>query len=246
MERMKQGVSAGGVVLVAEVSNIVNSIAVVIKNYYQSFYEAGEYLGEGLVAGIESKEQAVYDAGYALGQVAVQGEMDGQKSNSPSKLTIKAGKWLGEGLIIGMDRMSKSVNKAGNNMGGFAVDSISGALSRVSDCIDNSLNVRPTITPVVDMSNINDIGLNLNSSIGFVLDRPVNALSQIVSDAQSSINASNHEVIEAINSLREDLNTMYESSDQEVALYVDSKKLATSLAKPMNRQLNILSKRGAY
>ena len=246
MERMKQGASAGGVGLVAEVSNIVNSIAVMIKNYYQSFYEAGEYLGEGLVAGIESKEQAAYDAGYALGQAAVQGEKDGQKSNSPSKLTIKAGKWLGEGLIIGMDRMSKSVNKAGNNMGGFAVDSISGALSRVSDCVDNSLNVRPTITPVVDMSNVNDIGLNLNSSIGFVLDRPVNALSQIVSDAQSSINTSNREVIEAINGLREDLNAIYESSDQEVALYVDSKKLATSLAKPMNRQLNILSKRGAY
>ena len=67
-----------------------------------------------------------------------------------------------------------------------------------------------------------------------------------MTNAQSDINASNHEVITAINGLREDLNTLYNSDDQEIALYVDSKKLATSIAKPMNRQLNILSKRGAY
>ena len=42
------------------------------------------------------------------------------------------------------------------------------------------------------------------------------------------------------------MNSYYSSDDQEIALYVDSKKLATSIAKPMNNQLNILSKRGAY
>ena len=72
------------------------------------------------------------------------------------------------------------------------------------------------------------------------------SLQEIVANAQSEINASNNEVIKAINGLREDLVTLYNMDDQEIALYVDSKKLASSIAKPMNRQLNILSKRGAY
>ena len=67
-----------------------------------------------------------------------------------------------------------------------------------------------------------------------------------VIDSQNEINASNNEVITAINGLRADINAIYNGEDQEVALYVDGKKLASTLAKPMNRQLNILSKRGAY
>ena len=50
----------------------------------------------------------------------------------------------------------------------------------------------------------------------------------------------------AVENIRADINDMHVTGDKEIALYVDSKKLATSLAKPMNRQLNILSKRGAY
>ena len=78
------------------------------------------------------------------------------------------------------------------------------------------------------------------------LNQPINSLSDIISKAQADINASNKEVIDAITGLREDLNSIYSGNDTEVALYVDSKKLASSLARPMNVQLNMLSKRGAY
>lgn len=44
-------------------------------------------------------QQSAYNAGYALGQAAVRGERDGQKSHSPSKATYQSGIWLGEGMI---------------------------------------------------------------------------------------------------------------------------------------------------
>lgn len=72
---------------------------------YTSFYVNGINLGRGLVLGMNAMQQSAYNSGYALGQAAVRGEKDGQKSHSPSKLTIQAGKWLGEGLIIGMNAM---------------------------------------------------------------------------------------------------------------------------------------------
>ena len=245
MERLKNGIISCGSGVLFSVQNIVNNAANTIKGYYQSFYDAGVYLGEGLIEGIKSKEQDAYNAGYALGQAAVRGEKDGQKSNSPSKLTIKAGKWLGEGLVIGMNRMGESVYNAGKNIGSYAIDSISGALNKVSDCVNTDLNITPTIRPVVDMNSIQTGTLNIGANLDKFMVKPVDSLSQIVSDAQNKINASNLEVINAINGLRDDLNTMYDS-DTEIGLYVDSKKLASSIAKPMNRQLNILAKRGAY
>ena len=246
MERMKQGIMIGGAGFSAAIASIIVSAVSTINSCYQSFYSAGAYLGDGLIDGIESKETEAYDAGYALGQAAVQGEKDGQQSNSPSKLTIKAGKWIGEGLVIGMNQMSKSVYKAGENMGGSAVNSISGALARVSNSTKYAMDVQPTIRPVVDLSNVNAMNFDLGSTVKFSMAKPINSLSQIVTDAQSSIDASNREVVSAIDGLRKDLSELYSSDGQEVALYVDSKKLASSIAKPMNRQLNILSKRGDY
>ena len=246
MERMKQGIMIGGAGFSAAIASIIVSAVSTINSCYQSFYSAGAYLGDGLIDGIESKETETYDAGYALGQAAVQGEKDGQQSNSPSKLTIKAGKWIGEGLVIGMNQMSKSVYKAGENMGGSAVNSISGALARVSNSTKYAMDVQPTIRPVVDLSNVNAMNFDLGSTVKFSMAKPINSLSQIVTDAQSSIDASNREVVSAIDGLRKDLSELYSSDGQEVALYVDSKKLASSIAKPMNRQLNILSKRGDY
>lgn len=70
-------------------------------------------------------------------------------------------------------------------------------------------------------------------------------MQEIVSNAQANINASNNEVIRAINDLRADLNAFYARDDTELALYMDTKKVASTLAKPMNRQLLTLQKRGS-
>ena len=249
MTGLSNGIQIGTAGISQSITMVLGRCSASIRSYYSSFYQAGLYLGQGLTAGIAAKETAAYNAGFALGQAAVRGEKDGQKSKSPSKATKQAGKWLGEGLVIGMESMGKAVYITGKTMGENAVDSISGALSGISNISDTGFNVEPTIRPVVDMSELQtgsgnlQIGADISSRL---LSGPVTSLQEIVANAQSEINASNNEVIKAINGLREDLVTLYNMDDQEIALYVDSKKLASSIAKPMNRQLNILSKRGAY
>lgn len=247
MQNFKMGLTSGLNGVQSAIQLALISCVIAINSYYGSFSSAGSYLGEGLIQGINGKQQAAYDAGYALGQKAVQGEKDGQQSQSPSKLTIKAGKWLGEGLVIGMDRMGKAVYNSGKSMGANAVDSISSALTGVDALMTNIDTVQPVVAPVMDMSNMNYQmqELKLGANIDALVSQPVNSLATIMSDAQAKINASNKEVVSAVNGLRDDLNMMYESDEgTEVALYVDAKKLASSIANPMNRQLNILSKRG--
>ena len=180
-----------------------------IRGYYSKFSRAGKYLGSGLVIGINSKQDAVYRAGYKLGQKAVQGEKDGQKSHSPSKLTIQAGKWLGEGLIIGIKTMGRAVYNASHNLGGSAVNSISSAISRMSSIVENDIDAQPTIRPVLDLSNIasgaGDISdmLSLNPSVGVISN--VRSINSMMNRNQ---NGANDDVVSAIKDLKNSINNM--------------------------------------
>jgi tape measure domain-containing protein len=248
MQAVANGIRSSASSINSAISSAMSNCTSGIRSHYGSFHSAGGYLGDGLIAGINSKKQAAYDAGYALGKKAVEGEKAGQQSHSPSKLTKKAGRWLGEGLVIGMEQMGKAVYQSGKSMGANAVDSISTALSSIDDISTTDLSLTPTIRPVIDMDELQNgsqtlsIGADLSASL---LSKPVNSLQEIVSNAQANINASNNEVIRAINDLRADLNAFYAGDDTELALYMDTKKVASTLAKPMNRQLLTLQKRGS-
>lgn len=223
----------------------LGSAASAIRQYYKSFKDAGDYLGQGLINGMEAKKQSAYWKGYELGQKSAKGVKDGAKEKSPSKLTTQYGMYIGEGLINGMTSMLSSVYETGTAMGKGAATSIYSAFN-ASDRI-SGMDYSPSITPVIDLSDVNQgrfqFGADINASL---VAGPINSLQQIVTDAQNEINASNEEVIKAITGLRDDLNLYYSTDDKEIALYLDGKKMASTLAKPMNRQLLTLQKRGAY
>ena len=248
MRMLANGLRSSASTVNSALSAAMSNCSSTIRSYRSSFEAAGKYLGDGLVVGINSKKTAAYNAGFALGRAAVQGEKDGQQSKSPSKLTKKAGRWLGEGLVIGISQMGTAVYNAGKNMGTKAVDSISGALASIQSISEDRLDMAPTLRPVVDLDNLQNgsetlrIGADLSASL---LSGPVTTLKDIISDAQSSINASNNEVVQAIGDLRNDMREYYSGADTEIALYADMNKLASSLAKPMNRQLLELQKRGS-
>ena len=194
----------------SSVSSTVNSVAATaasaIRNVYGSFYTNGGYLGDGLVSGINSKQTAVYNAGYELGQKAVQGEKDGQKSKSPSKLTIQAGKWLGEGLIVGTKAMGKKVYSAGYNMGETATHSISSAISKAGQLFGDSMDSEPTIRPVLDLSDVKNGATTLNGMFSNPLIAPTSNMRAIsVMMKENSQNGNIDDVVSAVNKLRKDL-----------------------------------------
>lgn len=176
---------------------------------YTSFYMNGINLGRGLVIGINAMQNAAYNSGYALGQAAVRGEKDGQKSHSPSKLTIQAGKWLGEGLIIGMNAMESKTYGAGKSMGETAFDSIRSALSGMNDIIDSDMDTTPTIRPVLDLTNVKATAGKLNGLFTDPAFTPLANLRAIGNiSARNNQNGNSDEVVRAINRLGKSLNNV--------------------------------------
>lgn len=181
-----------------------------VKTQKDDMESAGKDLGKGLIKGINSMKTAVYNAGYALGQQAVKGEKAGQKSASPSKLTIQAGKWLGEGLIIGMDQMGRSVYKAGENLGKSATDTLSSTISRVSDMISTDIDAQPTIRPVLDLSDVRSGAsaisgmFNFGPSVGVMAN--VGTINSMMN--RRNQNGVNSEVVSAIDKLRGEIGSL--------------------------------------
>lgn len=168
---------------------------------------AGKDLGNGLIKGINAKKTDVYWAGYYLGQKAVEGEKDGQESNSPSKATIRAGGWLGKGLIIGINNMGSAVYNAGKELGVNAVGSIAKSVRAIYDTIDTDMDLQPTIRPVIDLSDVktgvNAIGGMFSGVQGIGVQSNISAVNLAMNNKLQ--NRSENNIVSAINKLNEGL-----------------------------------------
>lgn len=129
---------------------LVSSAESALKTNSNSGYSTGLSIGQGLINGLNAKQQEAYNAGYKLGQRAAQGQKDGAKSHSPSRIAIQTGKDIGEGLIIGMNIYSRKVYNAGYEQSSVLLKGMADAGDALPD---NAW--QPTITPVLDMSNVN-------------------------------------------------------------------------------------------
>ena len=207
MSKFVSGISSKKASVSTTVATITSGAASRIRSHYTTFNNNGKYLGDGLVLGINSKVQAAYNAGYRLGQAAARGEKDGQKSNSPSKLTIQAGKWLGEGLVIGIGKMTRSVYKAGYELGDSAVGSISSTISKISDYTNEGIDSELTIRPIMDLSDVESGVGRINGMFGDSLSIGASANLGAISSMMSTRNqnGSNTEVVSAINKLSKQL-----------------------------------------
>lgn len=226
------------------INSMMDKILSIISSY--SFNSLGKAVAIGFASGITEEASAPEAAAKDMADTALKAAKHVLGIASPSKKFRQLGYFVSEGLADGINKMGGAVEIASKSLAQSAVDSAESAISRIGSISAQGMDITPMITPVIDANPLNAETLRLGADIDARVAGPISSLSQMIATAQNDIYNSNNEVIAAINALRSDINALYEGDDQEIALYVDSKKLATSLAKPMNRQLNILSKRGAY
>ena len=226
------------------INSMMDRIVSIISSY--SFNSLGKAVAIGFASGINEETSAPENAAKDMADTALKAAKHVLGIASPSKKFRQLGYFVSEGLADGINKMGGAVEIASKSLAQSAVDSAESAISRIGSISAQGMDITPMITPVIDANPLNAETLRLGADIDARVAGPISSLSQMIASAQNEIYNSNNEVIAAINALRSDINALYEGDDQEIALYVDSKKLATSLAKPMNRQLNILSKRGAY
>lgn len=133
---------------------------------YHDHWWSGNWVGGGFSAGIWSKWGDAYDAGYALGKAAKQGEANATQEGSPAKEFIKSGRFIGDGLVIGIKDKFKMVYKSGESLGESAINGVNTTISALSNILEKEIDDDLTITPVVDLSNVNKAANHISNQLG--------------------------------------------------------------------------------
>lgn len=127
---------------------------------------AGESIASGLASGISRGESGVIDAAVTVAINAYEAAKQALDINSPSKLFAKLGAGIDEGYVKGMEDNENLVTSKSVDLVKQMINSSQDALYRLGDLIDSDVIDDPTITPVLDLSQIQNGANRLYSMLG--------------------------------------------------------------------------------
>ena len=183
MAMMSSSISSGMSASASRVSSGMSYIISIVSSYSGSArsagYNVGYYISAGVADGMNANMWAIESAANRIISKAREAARAAADIHSPSRLFAKdVGKFIPMGVAKGIsDAMPKMVDDVTNSFGkGFssAADSVvsqgdvfanavSGAVNGISDMLDvaiDDMNYAPTITPVVDMSNLDKMNMS--------------------------------------------------------------------------------------
>ena len=227
----------------------------IAKSYRDDFYQVGAYVAEGFSNGIADGTNSAVNAASKLAAAAIQAAKDETGERSPSRVFYQIGDYVVQGFVNGINDNAKMATRSSELMAAKTVSSFNRVIRGINT---DAIDMTPRITPVVDLSNVNASAGRISSLFGtqtFTANMSgiqpyssqlsmMQAQQEAMAEYQANVMQSNNTLQTSIDGMREELST-YTSAieNQETAMYVDGKKLASSIAKPMNQQLGTLSRR---
>ena len=230
-------------------NSTISSAASNLRSFRSSFYSAGTYVAQGFASGISSQITIAATAAARLANAASSAAKAALDIHSPSKVFGWIGEMTVDGFVNTVDGMATDVRKSGYGMAESVINGFNELdMSNISD---------PSIRPVMDLSMVRRQASDLSSMLS-ASTNPIKADIDFIGrlerqngrDYQAKmfdrlIFATDKNAKE-LSDLRGDLSRYNDSiAGQETAVYVDGKKLASSIAKPMNQQLGVRSRRGS-
>lgn len=180
-----------------------------LKNVKSDFKPIGSDAAEGFKQGINSKVDSVANAAADMVRAAMRAAKSAQNSNSPSKEFAKFGQWADEGYILGIKSMSGEVARAASDMVSGGLNAITEVMSNLSSVPElNDLN--PTITPVVDLTNVDQSVNQIGSMFGnaFGIGSPLGSMNAAFAAQSFADSRNQNEKMDSINRLASKLDTM--------------------------------------
>lgn len=246
MSSLASGIRSNASKAKSAASSALNGVAATLRGHYDEFYSAGAWCAIGLAHGITSKTSTVTESARRIAKAAVEAANKEAGVGSPAKKFITIGKWCAMGLSVGLKKNTKIAEKAGGDLSKAVVQTAQDTMDLLNGYSNFKMGYA-SITPVIDSKNFGRYtgSLDLSANISRVIAEPIKSNATLMAETQKAIEASNTQVLNAINELNDNLGSYTDAvANSETAMYVDGKKLASSIAKPMNQQLGVLSRRG--
>lgn len=235
----EQGYTDAGATLTADAISGADS-----DQFYKNFFGIGANGGDGIVDGLNSKTGEVSTAAANLANTAVTAAKSrrGLQERSPSKKMFQIGSFASQGLIDGILSLRESVGGAASSVANHSVKSMSAIMQKMTTILDSDAELNPVITPVLDLSKLQNganaiNGIFGNRSLSLATANEVtfeaNRLDALNKLETTSTNA---DVVAELGLLRGDISDLNDSfSNTQVVL--DSGALVGATAKKMDNAL---------
>ena len=192
MSTINSSIQSGMQTAKSTVNSNMSSIMSTISSYNgtakSNGYDVGWYISDGIASGIWANVGSIESAAQRIINKANEAARAAAKIHSPSRLFASSvGKYIPQGIAMGIDKeMPKSIQQMQDTFkngfteaatdavkhGNAMAEAVAGAVNQVGDMLDvavDDMNYTPTITPVIDSSNLDkfkpkDYGLNLGSA----------------------------------------------------------------------------------
>ena len=215
-----------------------------LKVGFKGFYFIGRDIVEGIVKGIADNVSKIIDKIKQIASDCIDAIKNKLGIHSPSTEFAKIGKYCDEGLAVGLGQYSKLAASAAKDVGLDAMDAMNNSVSKISV---GALESKPTIRPVVDISDVlrgsNQINSLLSSKQAMAISANISAAAnkKSVSDSLSEnialINAQeNTKIISAIERASNVIND-FMSTFSGMSVVMDSGEIVGSIAPKMDLAL---------
>ncbi len=231
-------------IVVAVFSNILSAVSDSITD---KMTQAGKDAVVGFNKGVQEENIALQQEAALIGQTVLLGAMAALDEHSPSKEMGKVGNYAVIGLINGLRQYASAANASGQEIGAGVLDSVRNSVSMVQSVINDELDESPTITPVLNLSEIQNGSKQIDNILGGGYGYDVlGRTSRYMNTVYSKRNNPNKDVVAAINNLGSRMDQL-ETSITGMRVVLNDNTLVGKITPSINKRLGkqvILSKRG--
>ena len=166
-------------------------------------YNAGYYLAQGFANGIKAGEYWVKIAGKEIGEAALKAAKAALQEKSPSKKAFKIGAYFTEGFANGISDKTSMAVKSSDSMAKSTLLTVQDAITKTGDLIGSGVDARPTIRPIVDLTDVKTGAAAVSGLFSNIQTVGVRSSLNSINVAMNSKlqNGTNNDIISAINKL---------------------------------------------
>lgn len=225
--------------------DVASSAVNKMRDYETDAYNAGEDLGYGFADGVSNTSSYVSSAASSLARDALNAMIDELDEHSPSKETRKLGRFGGSGLALGFKDMRTQVKKQASSLAGNGLYAMQSVMEKLRDSLNFTPDMDPTISPVMDLSQIQN-GMNMIGNMfgsqqfavagAFGMDPYAFRSIRAVTAAADANPRGNDDVVSAVNSLGKDISTLKTAMEQ-MKFEVNGKAIGEVAYREVDRRL---------
>jgi phage-related protein len=244
-ESLRSGINSKASVVKSAANTLKTNVQSPLKNINMT--SVGHAIPEGMANGMSARAYLVRNKAQELSNMIPDTIKKLLYINSPSKVIAAITESVPEGAAVGIDRSMHFVYSSVSDMADVITDGLSDTIKKVSDYVESDMDLAPTITPVLDLSAIQNGTAYANKMLSG-LTANVNA-SGSFADVSTPSRYRNEMIQDALNGAMTDIsNNIYGKLNDntnytiEVPINLDGREVARVTAPYTRNEINRLNR----